>query len=133
MKNMKKMNFNEIDAEIINKLNIISKLIGISKFNINTLEIINDNITVKGCSREGDVDIDAYMNSSVIKVNVTNGNLSVNIFKLSNDVAIMIVCIDNKVVNKTLYKIEKCDLFGELKEINKEEYTLKLEKINKNN
>ena len=133
MNNMKKMNFNEIDAEIINKLNIISKLIGISKFNINTLEIINDNITVKGCSREGDVDIDAYMNSSVIKVNVTNGNLSVNIFKLSNDVAIMIVCIDNKVVNKTLYKIEKCDLFGELKEINKEEYTLKLEKINKNN
>lgn len=130
---MKKMNFNEIDAEIINKLNIISKLIGISKFNLNTLEIINDNITVKGCSREGDVDIDAYMNSSVIKVNVTNGNLSVNIFKLSNDVAIMIVCVSNKVVNKTLYKIEKCDLFGELKQINEEEYTLKLEKINKNN
>lgn len=127
------MNFNEIDAEIINKLNIISKLIGISKFNLNTLEIINDNITVKGCSREGDVDIDAYMNSSVIKVNVTNGNLSVNIFKLSNDVAIMIVCVSNKVVNKTLYKIEKCDLFGELKENNEEEYTLKLEKINKNN
>lgn len=127
------MNFNEIDAEIINKLNIISKLIGISKFNLNTLEIINDNITVKGCSREGDVDIDAYMNSSVIKVNVTNGNLSVNIFKLSNDVAIMIVCVSNKVVNKTLYKIEKCDLFGELKEINEEEHTLKLEKINKNN
>lgn len=130
---MKKMNFNEIDAKIINKLNIISKLIGISKFNLNTLEIINDNITVKGCSREGDVDIDAYMNSNVIKVNVTNGNLSVNIFKLSNDVAIMIVCASNKVVNKTLYKIEKCDLFGELKEINKEEYTLKLEKMSKNN
>lgn len=127
---MSNIDLNNFPGFILNKLNIIGELIGVSYFDLSTLEVndkfLNVDILFMGEKKR----VTSIITSDTISIVVANkDNLvySVHLIKINNDVALKIKSVNNT-IEKSYYKINVNLLNGGFTPVNEDEFTLKYEK-----
>ncbi len=128
---MKKVNINEINSSIISKLNLISELTNITSFDLETLEIDDDNLKVNSRCIKGTKNISLYKHSKQISIRIESENeqtYSVHLIKISDEVALKTYVVDNSLIDSCLVKINFNLINSVYDKIDTKEYTLKLEK-----
>lgn len=115
---------------ILNKLNIIGELIGVSYFDLSTLEVkdnfLNIDILFLGEKKR----VTSFITNDTISIVVSNKDnkvYSVHFIKINNDVALKIKSVNNT-IERSYYKINVNLLNGGFTPVNEDEFTLKYEK-----
>lgn len=115
---------------ILNKLNIIGELIGVSYFDLSTLEVkdnfLNIDILFLGEKKR----VTSFITNDTISIVVSNKDnqvYSVHFIKINNDVALKIKSVNNT-IERSYYKINVNLLTGGFTPVNEDEFTLKYEK-----
>lgn len=128
---MKKVNINEINSSIISKLNLINELTNITSFDLETLEIDDDNLKVNSRCINGTKNISLYKHSKRISIRIESEyeqTYSVHLIKISDEVALKTYVVDNSLIDSCLVKINFNLINSVYDKIDTKEYTLKLEK-----
>lgn len=115
---------------ILNKLNIIGELIGVSYFDLSTLEVkdnfLNIDILFLGEKKR----VTSFITNDTISIVVSNKDnqvYSVHFIKINNDIALKIKSVNNT-IERSYYKINVNLLNGGFTPVNEDEFTLKYEK-----
>ena len=115
---------------ILNKLNIIGELIGVSYFDLSTLEVndkfLNIDILFMG-EKKRVTSIITSDTISIVVANKENQIYSVHLIKINNDIALKIKSVNNT-IERSYYKINNSLLNGSFTPVNEDEFTLKYEK-----
>lgn len=126
---MSSIDLNNFPGFILNKLNIIGELIGVSYFDLSTLEVkdnfLNIDILFMGEKKK----VISFMTNDEISIKVVNKNqsYSVHLIKINNDIAFRINVV-NDIIDKGYYKINCNLLNGGFTPVKEDEFTLKYEK-----
>ena len=127
---MSSIDLNNFPGFILNKLNIIGELIGVSYFDLSTLEVndnfLNIDILFMGEKKK----VISYITNDKISIKVVNKKnqtYSVHIIKINNDIALRINVV-NDTIEEACYKINVNLLNGGFTPVKEEEFTLKYEK-----
>lgn len=127
---MSNIDLNNFPGFILNKLNIIGELIGVSYFDLSTLEVkdkfLNIDILFLGEKKR----VISFITDDTISIVVSNkDNLvySVHLIKINNDIALKIKSVSN-IIERSYYKINVSLLNGGYTLVNEDEFTLKYEK-----
>ncbi len=127
---MSSIDLNNFPGFILNKLNIIGELIGVSYFDLSTLEVndnfLNIDILFMGEKKK----VISYITNDKISIKVVNKKnqtYSVHIIKINNDIALRINVV-NDTIERSYYKINNSLLNGSFTPVNEDEFTLKYEK-----
>lgn len=127
---MSNIDLNNFPGFILNKLNIIGELIGVSYFDLSTLEVndkfLNIDILFMG-EKKRVTSIITNDTISIVVANKKNQIYSVHLIKINNDVALKIKSVNNT-IEKSYYKINVNLLNGGFTPVNEDEFTLKYEK-----
>lgn len=127
---MSNIDLNNFPGFILNKLNIIGELIGVSYFDLSTLEVndkfLNVDILFMG-EKKRVTSIITNDTISIVVANKKNQIYSVHLIKINNDVALKIKSVNNT-IEKSYYKINVNLLNGGFTPVNEDEFTLKYEK-----
>ncbi len=127
---MSNIDLNNFPGFILNKLNIIGELIGVSYFDLSTLEVndkfLNIDILFMG-EKKRVTSIITSDTISIVVANKENQIYSVHLIKINNDVALKIKSVNNT-IEKSYYKINVNLLNGGFTPVNEDEFTLKYEK-----
>ncbi|MCI6349369.1 MAG: hypothetical protein MR779_00430 [Tenericutes bacterium] len=127
---MSDIDLNNFPGFILNKLNIIGELIGVSYFDLSTLEVkdnfLNIDILFLGEKKR----VTSFITNDTISIVVSNKDnqvYSVHFIKINNDVALKIKSVNNT-IERSYYKINVNLLNGGFTPVNEDEFTLKYEK-----
>ena len=127
---MSNIDLNNFPGFILNKLNIIGELIGVSYFDLSTLEVndkfLNVDILFMG-EKKRVTSIITSDTISIVVANKKNQIYSVHLIKINNDFALKIKSVNNT-IEKSYYKINVNLLNGGFTPVNEDEFTLKYEK-----
>lgn len=127
---MSNIDLNNFPGFILNKLNIIGELIGVSYFDLSTLEvndkILNVDILFMG-EKKRVTSIITSDTISIVVANKENQIYSVHLIKINNDIALKIKSVNNT-IERSYYKINVNLLNGGFTPVNEDEFTLKYEK-----
>lgn len=127
---MSNIDLNNFPGFILNKLNIIGELIGVSYFDLSTLEVndkfLNVDILFMG-EKKRVTSIITNDTISIVVANKKNQIYSVHLIKINNDFALKIKSVNNT-IEKSYYKINVNLLNGGFTPVNEDEFTLKYEK-----
>ena len=127
---MSNIDLNNFPGFILNKLNIIGELIGVSYFDLSTLEVkdkfLNIDILFLGEKKR----VTSFITNDTISIVVSNKDnqvYSVHLIKINNDIALKIKNVNNT-IERSYYKINVSLLNGGFTLVNEDEFTLKYEK-----
>ncbi len=127
---MSDIDLNNFPGFILNKLNIIGELIGVSYFDLSSLEVkdnfLNIDILFLGEKKR----VTSFITNDTISIVVSNKDnqvYSVHFIKINNDVALKIKSVNNT-IERSYYKINVNLLNGGFTPVNEDEFTLKYEK-----
>ncbi len=127
---MSNIDLNNFPGFILNKLNIIGELIGVSYFDLSTLEVndkfLNVDILFMG-EKKRVTSIITSDTISIVVANKENQIYSVHLIKINNDIALKIKSVNNT-IERSYYKINVSLLNGAFTPVNEDEFTLKYEK-----
>ena len=127
---MSNIDLNNFPGFILNKLNIIGELIGVSYFDLSSLEVkdifLNIDILFMG-EKKRVTSIITNDTISIVVANKKNQIYSVHLIKINNDVALKIKSVNNA-IERSYYKINVNLLNGGFTPVNEDEFTLKYEK-----
>lgn len=127
---MSNIDLNNFPGFILNKLNIIGELIGVSYFDLSTLEVndkfLNIDILFMG-EKKRVTSIITSDTISIVVANKENQIYSVHLIKINNDIALKIKSVNNT-IERSYYKINNSLLNGSFTPVNEDEFTLKYEK-----
>ncbi len=127
---MSNIDLNNFPGFILNKLNIIGELIGVSYFDLSTLEVndkfLNVDILFMG-EKKRVTSIITSDTISIVVANKENQIYSVHLIKINNDIALKIKSVNNT-IERSYYKINNSLLNGSFTPVNEDEFTLKYEK-----
>lgn len=127
---MSNIDLNNFPGFILNKLNIIGELIGVSYFDLSTLEVndkfLNIDILFMG-EKKRVTSIITSDTISIVVANKENQIYSVHLIKINNDIALKIKSVNNT-IERSYYKINVSLLNGAFTLVNEDEFTLKYEK-----
>ena len=127
---MSNIDLNNFPGFILNKLNIIGELIGVSYFDLSTLEVkvkfLNIDILFMG-EKKRVTSIITSDTISIVVANKENQIYSVHLIKINNDIALKIKSVNNT-IERSYYKINVSLLNGSFTPVNEDEFTLKYEK-----
>ncbi len=127
---MSNVDLNNFPGFILNKLNIIGELIGVSYFDLSTLEVkdkfLNIDILFMG-EKKRVTSIITSDTISIVVANKENQIYSVHLIKINNDIALKIKSVNNT-IERSYYKINNSLLNGSFTPVNEDEFTLKYEK-----
>lgn len=127
---MSNIDLNNFPGFILNKLNIIGELIGVSYFDLSTLEVndkfLNVDILFVG-EKKRVTSIITSDTISIVVANKENQIYSVHLIKINNDIALKIKSVNNT-IERSYYKINNSLLNGSFTPVNEDEFTLKYEK-----
>ena len=127
---MSDIDLNNFPGFILNKLNIIGELIGVSYFDLSTLEVndkfLNVDILFMG-EKKRVTSIITSDTISIVVANKENQIYSVHLIKINNDIALKIKSVNNT-IERSYYKINNSLLNGSFTPVNEDEFTLKYEK-----
>lgn len=127
---MSNIDLNNFPGFILNKLNIIGELIGVSYFDLSTLEVndkfLNIDILFMG-EKKRVTSIITSDTISIVVANKENQIYSVHLIKINNDIALKIKSVNNS-IERSYYKINNSLLNGSFTPVNEDEFTLKYEK-----
>lgn len=127
---MSNIDLNNFPGFILNKLNIIGELIGVSYFDLSTLEVkdkfLNVDILFLG-EKKRVTSIITSDTISIVVANKENQIYSVHLIKINNDIALKIKSVNNT-IERSYYKINNSLLNGSFTPVNEDEFTLKYEK-----
>lgn len=127
---MSNIDLNNFPGFILNKLNIIGELIGVSYFDLSTLEVkdkfLNIDILFLG-EKKRVTSIITSDTISIVVANKENQIYSVHLIKINNDIALKIKSVNNT-IERSYYKINNSLLNGSFTPVNEDEFTLKYEK-----
>ena len=127
---MSKIDLKNFPGFILNKLNIIGELIGVSYFDLSTLEVndkfLNIDILFMG-EKKRVTSIITSDTISIVVANKENQIYSVHLIKINNDIALKIKSVNNT-IERSYYKINNSLLNGSFTPVNEDEFTLKYEK-----
>lgn len=127
---MSNIDLNNFPGFILNKLNIIGELIGVSYFDLSTLEVkdifLNIDILYMG-EKKRVTSIITNDTISIVVANKKNQIYSVHLIKINNDIALKIKSVNNT-IERSYYKINVNLLNGGFTPVNEDEFTLKYEK-----
>lgn len=129
---MKKIDFNNVSSSVIQKLNIIDKLVFSLSYDLNTLIINGDILTIDVDYLGKKYDLAALITSDLVSIKLKSKKEEYNImcthlFRITPELALKVLEIDGIIKSRIYCKIEHNLISGNYQSLN-EEFTLKYEK-----
>ena len=129
---MKKIDFNNVSSSVIQKLNIIDKLVFSLSYDLNTLIINGDILTIDVEYFDKKYDLVALITSDLVSIKLKskegeNNIMCTHLFRITPELALKVLEIDGIIKSRIYCKIEHNLISGNYQSLN-EEFTLKYEK-----
>lgn len=129
---MKKIDFNNVSSSVIQKLNIIDKLVFSLSYDLNTLIINGDILTIDVEYFGKKYDLVALITSDLVSIKLKskegeNNIMCTHLFRITPELALKVLEIDGIIKSRIYCKIEHNLISGNYQSLN-EEFTLKYEK-----
>lgn len=129
---MKKIDFNNVSSSVIQKLNIIDKLVFSLSYDLNTLIINGDILTIDVEYFGKKYDLAALITSDLVSIKLKskegeNNIMCTHLFRITPELALKVLEIDGIIKSRIYCKIEHNLISGNYQSLN-EEFTLKYEK-----
>ena len=129
---MKKIDFNNVSSSVIQKLNRIDRLAVPLSYDLNTLIINEDILTIDVEYLGKKYDLVALITSDLISIKLKskeggNNIICTHLFRITPELALKVLEIDGSIISRNYYKIEETLGNGNYQSLN-EEFTLKYEK-----
>lgn len=129
---MEKLDFNKVSSSVIQKLNIIDRLVFSLSYDLNTLIINGDILTIDVEHLGKKYDLAALITSDLVSIKLEskegeNRIIYSHLFRITPELALKVLEIDGIIKSKIYFKIENTLVDGNYQSLN-EEFTLKYEK-----